>query len=396
MVLHRPQVEIKRRPAGKVVLCIPTCTHIVENLGTSVAKDSLDANSSWNCSIPPYRIVAGVSRRCARDLRKASSPATVRGCYPASTPRLGCLCTLFRGRRHNVDGEHRCCHGILYLCRCCGSAMQIVSLWYRQAELRTKMTAPQPPPPFPSPQFVEAKRSVGAILDDSNAYDPSQPLKRQQSLAGNVLVLPDAAYMLQRKIVNNPDGSSIRIALPMDQHFGLWKVRPDSPKWTVQIQKVEKASSELAVMQFLSESSRTKNPIVLAKDAVFAYALRLYHDGTLHDYRYRLDKQSESQARFFFRQLLQVCCATRRVWTKSHACTDSPRLARRCSLSWSDNNGCYPIEQQESKSQPLEMATCVSYSREWLHTCTSGTPYHGLDRFGAGTLCPRTLHGIRH
>ena len=202
----------------------------------------------------------------------------------------------------------------------------------------------QAPPPFPPPILLTARRTTGNVLTApaSSETDASAPpnLERKASVAGNILLVHDSndpkakqhAYLLQRKIKDSLHGT-VRVGFvlrhPTESEAGIWelvdsasskhemvavKIRPKS--------KVEQADSdhdprnELSALQWITANDpegkgRLLGPTVLAEDETNLYAIMPYQkEGSLFDYCDTKGKLSEPEARFFFRQMIEVCCST--------------------------------------------------------------------------------------
>jgi serine/threonine protein kinase len=85
--------------------------------------------------------------------------------------------------------------------------------------------------------------------------------------------------------------------------------------FSLQEESIEETTNEVAALQWITssgkESHHLQRPVLIGKDATHIYIISPYHkEESLFDYCGRVGRLSESEARFFFRQILQVSIVT--------------------------------------------------------------------------------------
>lgn len=199
------------------------------------------------------------------------------------------------------------------------------------------------PPPFPDPIFQSARRITGHVLTEIPQAEQPPTLERKTSVAGNILVIEDdsnsskvvtkRAYSLQRKIKDSLHGS-VRVGFELKQlpDIGpaMYELVPDlqnenggndddEKRFKMVTIKISSAqgdtvgdtiNNEVAALQWISNNAQSAHllgPVVIGKDAAHIYTVSPYHkEGSLFDYCGRVGRLIESEARFLFRQILQV------------------------------------------------------------------------------------------
>lgn len=193
------------------------------------------------------------------------------------------------------------------------------------------------PPPFPAPIFQTARRISGHVVSE---IPPEQAVTPTNSVAGNILLMEEAYYSLQRKIKDSMHGS-VRVGFELNkmQDTGVYELVPNVrdkgyKMMTVQISRlqedniIEETINEVAALQWITNAAKENchllKPVVVGKDATHMYVISPYHhkEGSLFDYCGRVGRLSESEARFFFRQILQVSIiiSTTIVRSSLHCC----------------------------------------------------------------------------
>jgi hypothetical protein len=216
----------------------------------------------------------------------------------------------------------------------------------------------QAPPPFPPPILLTARRTMGTVNTEVQAVNSATPpplLERKSSLAGNILLIQDnhgskaktSAYLLQRKIKDSIHGGSVRVGFvlrdPSRSETGVWELEPsgssDEPHQMVAVKIDDKTKlsrgqeenspqtqdpmNELSVLQWITANDPDGKghllaPTILAEDSLHIYTITPYqNEGTLFDYCDTVGKLSESEVRFFFRQILEVSRKSDGKWVKN-------------------------------------------------------------------------------
>jgi serine/threonine protein kinase len=184
--------------------------------------------------------------------------------------------------------------------------------------------------------------TVNTEVQDSATVPPL--LERESSLAGNILLVEEnhgskaktSAYLLQRKIKDSIHGGSVRVGFvlrdPSRSETGVWELEPggssDEPHQMVAVKiddkfklsrgqeenspQTQDPMNELSVLQWITANDpdgkgHLLGPTILAEDSLHIYTITPYqNEGTLFDYCDTVGKLSESEVRFFFRQILEV------------------------------------------------------------------------------------------
>lgn len=189
---------------------------------------------------------------------------------------------------------------------------------------------PLAPPPFPTPIFQKARRITGHVLtqipsEQAFVPPPLTTLERKTSVADHILLLEDTtvAYTLQRKIKDTVHGS-VRVGFALNQvkeQIGMYELVPNLQDKGYQMVSVhmyalldddgEMMINEIAALQWITNAAKEYphllGPVVVAKDTTHMYMITPFHkEGSLFDYCGRVGRLSESEGRYFFRQILQV------------------------------------------------------------------------------------------
>ena len=220
-------------------------------------------------------------------------------------------------------------------------------------------TVAKSPPPFPAPKLLSARRVMGTVLTTGSANVPSSAqapnLERTPSLAGNILLVEEGEeqggtrtrpFLLHRKIKTSLHGYvRLGFVLQETESENVWQLVPNhqdlptssglvaSGKGVEAAQeqgedsfqmvaiKIELKSpareeslmAELAALQWIATNNPCKVgglfvPTVLAKDeADNVYTITSYQkEGSLFDYCAKAGTLSESEAKTFFGQMLEV------------------------------------------------------------------------------------------
>lgn len=221
----------------------------------------------------------------------------------------------------------------------------------------------QAPPPFPEPKLYSARRVQGLVLTPSSHGAHATSLERRSSVAGNILLIDTEegeskshphnsvrAFMLQRKIKSTRFGT-VRVGYALqakgeedasnngNSTTNAWEVVPNGDNAAddddedatelvaVTIKEKSKVlqmdhhantaqdpKSELSAMQMVASLERDENhghhvvgTNLVAVDDANVYTITPFcKEGSLFDYSMRHRQLSESDARFFFRQILKV------------------------------------------------------------------------------------------
>ena len=186
----------------------------------------------------------------------------------------------------------------------------------------------QAPPPSPPPLLWTARRTTGTVLTDPPEDDTATPpsLERKASVAGNILLVHDdhqknqSSYLLQRKIKQSANGGSVRVGFVLQPtESGVWELKEDADSGhemvAVKIRPKSDEDShnnELSALQWITANDpegkgHLLGPTTIASDGSQIYIITPYQkDGTLFDYCDQKGKLSESEARYFFCQMLEV------------------------------------------------------------------------------------------